>query len=80
LWELARKLYPNQEAEQRRWMMIHQDLLDEGKIEDLVAALRSIGSSNAELSEKIRIEAGYFENHAERMRYPEFRVADHQKT
>ena len=53
--------------------MIHQDLLDEGKIEDLVAALRSIGSSNAELSEKIRIEAGYFENHAERMRYPEFR-------
>ena len=25
LWDLARKLYPNQEAEQRRWMMIHQD-------------------------------------------------------
>jgi hypothetical protein len=25
LWELARKLYPNQEAEQRRWMMIHKE-------------------------------------------------------
>lgn len=73
LWGLARKLYPNQEAEQRRWMMVHQDLLDEGKIEDLVAALRSIVSSSSELAEKIRIEAGYFENHAERMRYPEFR-------
>ena len=39
----------------------------------LVAALGSIDSSNAELAEKIRIEAGYFEKHAERMRYPEFR-------
>ena len=42
LWELARKLYPNQQAEQRRWMMIHQDMLDEGKIENLVSALGSI--------------------------------------
>ena len=73
LWGLARKLYPNQEAEQRRWMMVHQDLLDTGKIEDLVAALRSIDSSSTELTEKIRTEAGYFENNAKRMRYPEFR-------
>ena len=73
LWDLARKLYPNQEAEHRRWMMIHQDMLDEGKIEDLVAGLRSIDSSNSELAEKIRIEAGYFEKNADRMRYPEFR-------
>jgi len=74
LWDLARKLYPNQEAEQRRWMMIHQHLLDEGKIEDLVAALRSLDSSNSEVREKIRIEAGYFENNTQRMRYPEFRL------
>lgn len=73
LWDVARKLYPNQEAEQRRWMMVHQDLLDEGKIEDLVPALRAIDSSNLELIDKIRIEAGYFENNAERMRYPKFR-------
>ena len=73
LWELARKLHPNQEAEQRRWMMIHQHMLDEGKIEDLVAALRSIDSSSPELTEKIRTEAGYFENNAKRMRYPAFR-------
>jgi hypothetical protein len=73
LWDLARKLYPNQEAEQRRWMMIHQDMLDEGKIEGLVAALRAIDASSPELGEKIRIEAGYFENNAKRMRYPEFR-------
>lgn len=73
LWDLARKLYPSQDAEQRRWMMVHQDLLDTGKIEELVAALRAIDSSNPELADKIRIEAGYFENNRERMRYPKFR-------
>jgi hypothetical protein len=73
LWDLARKLYPSQEAEQRRWMMVHQDLLDEGKIEELVAALRAIDSPNPELADKVRIEAGYFENNTERMRYPKFR-------
>jgi hypothetical protein len=75
LWELARKLFPNQQAEQERWMVVHKDaLLDEGKIEDLVASLRSIVSSNPELSEKIRMEADYFQKNTERMRYPEFRA------
>jgi hypothetical protein len=73
LWDLARKLYPNQDAAQRRWMMVHQDLLDEGKIEMLVSALRAIDTSHPELAEKIRIEAGYFENNTGRMRYPKFR-------
>lgn len=75
LWDLARKLFPNQQAEQERWMLIHKDaLLDEGKIEELMASLRSIESVNPELAEKIRIEADYFEKNAERMRYPEFRA------
>ncbi len=73
LWDLARKLHPNQEAEQRRWMMVHQDLLDEGKIEELVAALGAIDCPNPELADKIRIEAGYFATNTERMRYPKFR-------
>jgi hypothetical protein len=74
LWDVARKLYPNQETEQKRWLAIHQDnLLDEGKIEDLVAAFRAIESSNPELLEKIRTEADYFEKNTESMRYPKFR-------
>jgi hypothetical protein len=73
LWDLVRKLHPNQEAEQKRWMMVHQDLLDEGKIEALVSSLRAIDSSNPEVVEKIRLEAGYFDNNTERMRYPKFR-------
>ncbi len=75
LWELARKLFPNQQAEQERWMAIHKDaLLDEGKLEELVASLRSITPSNPELADKIRIEAVHFEKNTERMRYPQFRA------
>jgi hypothetical protein len=73
LWEVTRKLHSHDEANQNRWIMIHQDLLDDGKIEALVSSLRSIQTSNAELVEKLRTEAEYFEKNAERMRYPEFR-------
>jgi len=71
LWNVARKLYPGQDAEQKRWMAFHQDeLLDEGRIEELVSELRAIDSLNPELLEKIRVEADYFDNNKERMRYP----------
>jgi hypothetical protein len=74
LWELARRLYPNDPVQQKAWMKVHQKrLLDKGKIEKLVLALRSIESTNADVLEKIRTEADYFENHTERMRYPKFR-------
>lgn len=73
LWELARKLHPNDEAQRNRWIMIHQNKLDEGLIEDLVQSIRSIASPNSELTEAIRTEANYFHKNAERMRYPEFR-------
>ena len=74
LWDLARKLYPNDEVNQKVWMKAHQRrMLDKGKIEKLVGALRSIHSANPEVREKIRTEADYFERNAERMRYPKFR-------
>jgi hypothetical protein len=74
LWELARRLYPNDEGKQRAWMKVHQKrLLDKGKIEKLVGILRALKSSNSEVAEKIRTEADYFERNAERMRYPKFR-------
>jgi Uncharacterised protein family (UPF0236) len=74
LWEVARKLYPNDQGKQKAWMKIHQKrLLDRGRIEKLVGALRSIESDNHEVREKIRTEADYFERNAKRMRYPKFR-------
>jgi hypothetical protein len=52
LWELARKLYPNGESGQNRWMMIRQDLLDNCKIKKLVTSLRSIQTPSAETGGK----------------------------
>jgi hypothetical protein len=74
LWDLARKLYPNDPAGQQAWMKFHQKrLLDEGKIEKLVLSLRFTKSANTEVLEKARTEADYFERNAKRMRYPKFR-------
>ncbi len=75
LWDLVRKLYPNDKTQQQAWINSHQKRwLDKGEIEKLVLAIRSIQSSNPEILEKIRTEADYFERNAERMRYPEFRA------
>ncbi len=74
LWDLARKLYPNDTIRQKAWIKVHQKrLLDKGKVEKLVLSLRSTESTNAEVLEKIRTEADYFERNAQRMRYPKFR-------
>jgi hypothetical protein len=74
LWELVRRLHPNDEEKRKAWMKVHQHrLLDKGKIEKLTAALRSIVSTNPEVVDKIRLEADYFQSNASRMRYPQFR-------
>jgi hypothetical protein len=74
LWEVARQRYPQEENQQKTWMQVHQKcLLDKGKIEKLVGALRAIETTNLQMTEKIRAEADYFERNAERMRYPKFR-------
>jgi hypothetical protein len=76
LWNLGGKLHPNNEKSKRRWVMTHQHLLDDGKIEKLVAKLRSLSPENPELVAAVRTEANYFERNVERMRYPQFRKQD----
>ena len=73
LWDIARLLYPGEDACQRQWILRHQPKLDEGKIEKLVGYLRSLEVSSPELTETLHKAATYFERNAERMRYPEFR-------
>lgn len=73
LWDLARQLHPHDQAQQKRWIMIHQDMLDAGKIEKLVGGLQSVDSPHPELAETLRTAAEYFEKNAARMRYPQFR-------
>lgn len=74
LWDLARQLHPADEKRRKAWIGLHQKRwLDKGKIEKLVAALRSIQTLDADVAEKLRTEADYFATNAHRMRYPKFR-------
>lgn len=72
LWELARTLYPGNQAKQRRWIMPQQNKLDGAEIEKLVRYLRGLETTDPQLADKLRIEADYFERNAGRMRYPQF--------
>src|SRR5262249_10937421 len=61
LWDLARLLHPNDTKRQNVWIGLHQKRwLDKGKINKLVASLRSIRAADLELAKKIRNEADYF--------------------
>jgi len=73
LWELVRKLHPNDEATQKRWIRVQKNRLDKGKIEKLVLELRSIRTCNPELAEESRKQTEYFQTNAERMCYLRFR-------
>lgn len=73
LWNLTRLLHPNDEAQQKRWIMRQQHQLDEGRIEKLVASLRALEPPQGELADMFRTAADYFKKNAQRMRYPEFR-------
>jgi hypothetical protein len=74
LWDLARQLYPTEVKRRNGWIGLHQKRwLDKGKIVKLVASLRSLQTSDADLARKIRSEADYFATNAARMNYPKFR-------
>ncbi|PYU21970.1 MAG: ISKra4 family transposase, partial [Acidobacteria bacterium] len=47
--------------------------MDKGKIESLVASLRSRATCYPGLAKTLQTEAHYFERNKERMRYPQFR-------
>ena len=74
LWDLARLLYPTDTKRRNVWIGLHQKRwLDQGKIAKLVASLRSVQTSDAEVAHKIRNAIDYFATNAARMNYPHFR-------
>lgn len=74
IWELAAKLFPNDEQDRKRWAAICLDLLNAGKIEALVKILRDLRPNHEKLAQDVGNDADYFERNAERMRYPMFRA------
>jgi hypothetical protein len=78
LAELAALLHPHDAATKKLWMDPMKDLLDEGKIKDIVEHLRKIAAEHADtnpnLTKEVLTEADYFETNASRMNYPDFRA------
>jgi hypothetical protein len=74
IWELAAKLFPNDQRTRKRWAAICIGRLDAGKIEALVKILRQLRPDSDKLAQDVDNDADYFERNAERMRYPKFRA------
>ena len=68
-----RSCFPNNKSASAVGRGACRKKLDAGRIEQLVTALREIETDDPELAHPLALEADYFQRHAERMRYGEFR-------
>jgi len=71
--KLCQLLFAGDEKKIRAFRMRWWTLLDEGKVERIVAQARSQLSGAGANQEQIEIELGYFEENRERMQYQRFR-------
>jgi hypothetical protein len=74
VWEMAAKLFVNDERARSQWASIGKYLLDQGQIEALALMLRHLLPDNEKLAQDLDKDADYFVRNARRMRYPEFRA------
>ena len=70
LFEVAKAIYGSASEIGEQWARKRREELDEGRVDEVVAALRS----HAGTCEEARKNAEYFSNNRERMNYPTFRA------
>jgi hypothetical protein len=70
LWDVAKTIYGAGSDLGEQWAKKRRDELDEGKIDDVLAALRV----HAQFNDEARKCLGYVTDNQTRMRYPEFRA------
>ena len=70
LFEVAKAIYGSASEIGERWARMRREELDEGRVDEVIAALRS----HAGTCEEARKNAEYFSNNRERMNYPTFRA------
>jgi len=73
-WELAGQLFRRDPEAKMRCARKLQRQLDEGKVKKLVKGPRESRPAHEELARLVDNAIRYFEDNAERMRYPEFRA------
>ena len=70
LWDVAKAIYGAGSELGEQWAKQRRDQLDDGKIDDVLAALRVHAGSNDEARKCL----GYVTTNRQRMRYPDFRA------
>ena len=70
LFEVAKAIYGPGSEVGERWAKQRREELDEGRVDDVIGALRSHAGS----CEEARRDVEYFSNNRERMNYPTFRA------
>ena len=70
LFEVAKAIYGPRSEFGERWAKQRREELDEGRVDDVIAALRG----HADICEEARKDAEYFSNNRGRMDYPTFRA------
>lgn len=75
IWEAAHAVYGEDSSEAKEWVPEQLKDLDKGEAENVGSAVRDLDPPNDEAEEVIRLVGQYFETHAHRMRYEDFREA-----
>ena len=73
VWDTARLLHPSDAHQRKQWGKRAQKMLDNGKIEAVVAEICEGPPPTPESAAAIANQADYFERNKTRMRYPKFR-------
>ena len=74
IWEAAHSLYGEHSAQASRWAHTQCDRIDEGRVDNVIEALRFLNPARAETRELVEKLAVYFDNNRDRMDYPTYRA------
>lgn len=72
-WNAAKACFGQDKDKLRQWTESRRTELDDGRVEDVIRAIRRLSSLPGYNQEVCEREIGYFEKNKERMRYAEFR-------
>ena len=72
-WDVAKKIFPNDQKKIKTWAAKRRKELDAGNVEKVVAAMKLLSPKTDEEKEEIEKQISYFEKNKKRMRYKEFR-------
>lgn len=72
-WYVAKACFSQNKDKQHQWAEARRQELDEGKVEDVIDAIKKLFPLRGHDRESCEREIGYFEKNRERMRYADFR-------